>query len=200
MKPCRRMLLMVLMLGGLPLTMVAEAQGVDPVRYAIVKAGYVLNLLRLTQWPETAFASEESPYVVQVVGEPAMTPFLEAIVRDERIGDRAVILRRRSLPVQVLEQADLGARDELAATLRSAHLVFVATDALPHLSVILAAVDGYPVLTVSDIPAFATRAGGMVGLVVREGNVRLEANVRRLEASGVNLSSRVLQLASLVDE
>jgi hypothetical protein len=191
---------LALLLAALCLGSPAEAQQVDPERYALVKAAYVLNLLRLTQWPAGAFETEERPFIVQVAGEDAMTPYLEAIIRGERIDDRPVVVHRLALPVRGPAVAAPDPVQPFADALRSAHLVFVAQDALPHLESILAAVEGYPVLTVSDIPAFAAREGGMIGLEVRGGTVGLEANVQRLDESGVNVSARVLQLARIVEQ
>jgi hypothetical protein len=192
--------LLPLLLGALLLAPAAGAQELDPVRYAVVKAGYVLNLLRLTQWPDTAFLTEDSPLVVHVVGEDAMTFYLEEVVREERVGNRPVIVRQLSVPDEPAA-AGSDAEEQLADALRGAHLVFVADDALPHLESVLRAVAPDPVLTVSDIAAFAVSGGGMIGLVVRgEGTVGIEANVPRLERSGVSVSARVLQLARIVNE
>lgn len=199
MTPRRRKGLLALLLSTLWLGGEARAQEVDPVRYAIVKAGYVLNLLRLTQWPDASFATQESPLVVQVAGEDAMTAYLEAIVRDERIGNRPIVVGRLALPERTSD-GPLDAAQPFVDALRGAHLVFVAENALPHREPILETVAGRAVLTVSDVPAFATQWGGMIGLAVRAGTVSLEVNVQRMDESGVSLSSRVLRLASIVQE
>lgn len=194
---CARETLLLLLLGWVLVGPAAKAQEVDPVRYAVVKAGYLLNFLRLTQWPDESFATDESPLVVVVVGHDAMTPFLEDILRDERIGDRRAVVERLTLPEGRPEAIAAG---QAADRLQAAHLVYVADDALAHLESIVSVVAGHPVLTVSDIPGFAARRGGMIGLAVREGAVGMEANVGRIEESGVAVSARVLQLASIVGE
>ena len=54
------------------------------------------------------------------------------------------------------------------------------------------------VLTVSDITGFA-REGGIIGFFVEEKRVQFEINVAAAEVAGVRISSRLLNLARIVD-
>jgi hypothetical protein len=176
----------------------AMGQGVDAERYARVKAGYVLNLVRLTQWPESAFADEQTPITIQVVGSDDMTPFLRDLIRDELIEGRRVVLRELHHPQPREGRSANGVFiHALEHSLRSAQLLFVSEEERARLEAILETAAPYPVLTVSDIPRFAHR-GGMIGLTVRDGRIGLDANAQRIEANPVNVSSRVLRLASIV--
>jgi hypothetical protein len=176
----------------------ATGQGIDAERYARVKAGYVLNLVRLTQWPESAFADEHTPITIQLVGSDDMAPFLRELIRDELIEGRRVVLRELQHPQPREGQPANGVFiHALEHSLRSTHLLFVSDDERARLDAIIETAAPFPVLTVSDIPRFAHR-GGMIGLTVRDGRIGLDANAQRIEASPVNVSSRVLRLASIV--
>jgi hypothetical protein len=176
----------------------ADGQGIDAERYARVKAGYVLNLVRLTQWPESAFADEEAPITIQLVGTDEMAPFLRELIRDERIEGRRVVLRELQHPLpRPGQSADGVFIHALEQSLRSAHLLYVSADEEARLQAIVEVAEPFPVLTVSDIPRFAIR-GGMIGLTVRDGRIGLDANAERIQSSPVNVSSRVLRLASMV--
>ncbi|NJN05898.1 MAG: YfiR family protein [Rhodobacteraceae bacterium] len=61
----------------------------------------------------------------------------------------------------------------------------------------LAALKGRPILTVGDFHPFAAR-GGMIGLVQRDSRLAFEVNVDAAKDAGLTLSSRLLQLATLV--
>ena len=62
---------------------------------------------------------------------------------------------------------------------------------------ILAAADGKPILTVSDLPDFAL-AGGMIGLKIVDNHVRFDINARIARKVGLQLSAQLLRLADLV--
>jgi hypothetical protein len=167
-------------------SLAADAQTIDTERYAQVKAGYILNLVRLTEWPASAFDGEDDPINIYVVGADAMTGYLTALIANERVGSRRLV-------VHALEER------QPQLSLGRAHLLYIGRTEQARLGRIFAATSAYPVLTVSDIPGFADR-GGMIGLTVRGGRVGLDANMRRIESSSVRISSRVLSLATLVDE
>lgn len=174
---------------------VADAQNVDVERYAQVKAGYILNLVRLTEWPASAFDGEDEPIAIQVVGSDPMTTYLRALIRDERVAGRRLVLHE-------LEEVRPGTADStqwLQSALSRAHLLYIGRSEQARFGPLVAAASAYPVLTVSDIPRFADH-GGMIGLTVRDGRVGLDANMRRIESSAVRVSSRVLSLATLVDD
>lgn len=61
----------------------------------------------------------------------------------------------------------------------------------------LAAVQGLPVLTISDTPQFVER-GGMIGLVIEGERVRFEANLEPAQRGNLRLSSQLLKLARSV--
>jgi hypothetical protein len=167
-------------------SMAADAQNIDAERYAQVKAGYILNLVRLTEWPESAFDDEDDPIAIHVVGADAMTGYLRTLIREERVGGRRLVLDERN---EGPSEPSLG----------RAHVLYIGRTEQSRLGSLVAAASAHPVLTVSDIPGFADR-GGMIGLTLRGGRVGLDANMHRIESSSVRISSRVLSLATLVDD
>jgi len=54
-----------------------------------------------------------------------------------------------------------------------------------------------PVLTISETAGFAKR-GGMINFTLQDSKVRFEANVDAAKQAGLNISSRLLSLASIV--
>jgi hypothetical protein len=179
----------------------AGEQPIDPERYAQVKAAFVLNFLRFTQWPEEAFAHEESPILVVVLGDDAMTPYLRQLIRQERINDRLIVVNRLEYPRPEQGEYDVDERimDEFYRRLGEAHLLYIARSEADRYSEVVEHLKGHPVLTVSDIDRFAER-GGMLGLAVRENRVTFDAHPQRIRDCGLTVSSRVLRLARIVED
>jgi hypothetical protein len=167
------------------------AQEPDPEQLAAVKAAFLYNFVRYTTWPASSFEAPDSPYRVVVVDSAEIAEGLGEIVR--RTGSAA------GRPVEVIDLADdtLDAAD-VRATLRGAHVVYLG-DAVPaRRRLVMDAIAGHDVLTVGDPAGFAA-GGGMIGLR-RDGNrIVFDANPRAIRATRLTVSSRVLQLARIVD-
>jgi hypothetical protein len=146
-----------------------------------VKAAFLYNFARFTEWPASAFPGNDSPIVVCILGDD---PFGSAIdfLRDKTINGRRVVLKR----------------EKNAERLEPCQVLFVSRSKEDELEEILSAASGWCVLTVSDMERFAHKGGG-IGFV-REGNkVRFEVNPETTKKAGLGLSSKLLSLALLVN-
>ena len=63
----------------------------------------------------------------------------------------------------------------------------------------MAGLSGAPVLTISDVDQFA-RIGGMAQLYVEDGRIRFRINLENTKRSRLQLSSKLLSLATLVKD
>jgi hypothetical protein len=68
---------------------------------------------------------------------------------------------------------------------------------MPHLAETIQAVRGLPILTVGDMPGFA-KSGGIINLVLEDNRMRFEVNVKAAKDADLNISSRLLALARIV--
>ena len=164
---------------------------------AKLKAAYVLNFARYTQWPAEAFTDRDTPVVVGVLGDESFAAYLEALVAKEAVNGRPIVVRRLVVP-SLDRREDEGRRSALAGELRQLHVIFIGSAAQSAVPWILDRVVGEDVLTVSDTDAFADR-GGMLGLVVRNRRLAFDANVAQIERSPLVVSSQVLRLARIVE-
>jgi hypothetical protein len=174
---------------GLP-----AAQRSDPVRVEEVKAAYVVNFIRYTEWPESRFAGPGSPFEVVVLDSQPVAEALAAIAeRLEPIAGRRLSVVSRRLPA-----AGTSRRARLVAELaRDAHLVYVGDGVAGGVEDLIEALEAKGVLTVGDLPGFA-EAGGMIGLRLDDNRVVFDANPVVIRRSRVRVSARVLQLATIV--
>lgn len=146
-----------------------------------IKAGYLYNFLLFVEWPAEAFkAPPPSPMHVCILGENPFKKMLDPILR------RTAQERRIDLHYLDRNKSD-----------KYCHILFISGSELPYLDLLIQRIQGQPILTVSDIKNFVYK-GGMIGFVLKEDNVRLEINFGAIKSSGLNISSKLLELAEKV--
>lgn len=175
----------------------AQGQDLDVKRANQVKAAYLVNFLRYTNWPDTSFPAPDSPYRIVVAGSPELVDAVREIARAAgRVAGRSIEVQR----------IDLGAlsvgggstmRAQVAEQLRASHLLFIERGEPDRSEELLALVRDFPVLTVSDLDRFAA-SGGMVELLERGPNIVLAANPAAIRRAELVVSAKVLKLARLV--
>ncbi|HET8622602.1 MAG TPA: YfiR family protein [Gemmatimonadales bacterium] len=150
-----------------------------PLEYR-VKAAYLLNFARYVQWPPSAFADPDSPINVCVLGRDPFGRVLEETFEGRHVNTRPFRVLRPVRPAaELCHVAFVG---ESTAAVREAWLGVLRDEAT---------------LTVGEGSDFA-RQGGMIGFVPIEETVRFEINVEAVEAGGLQISSRVLALATRI--
>jgi uncharacterized protein DUF4154 len=81
--------------------------------------------------------------------------------------------------------------------LRTCHLLYISGVTAAQVSAIVTIVKGAPVLTISDLDDFGP-LGGIAHVFVEEGTMRFDLNLDRAKLSRLQLSSKLLTLASRV--
>jgi hypothetical protein len=146
-----------------------------------VKALFLFNFAQFVDWPVSAFASDETPLRIGVLGADPFGTVLDAVVEGETIRQRPIVIRRS---MQLL-------------ALRDCHVIFVSASERARVPAIIAATAGWPVLTVGDMPDFARR-GGNVAFVFEGPKIRFEINRASARRNGLRLGSQLLSLARIV--
>jgi YfiR/HmsC-like len=141
-----------------------------------LKAAFLYNFVLYTEWPAEVGGSIN----VCIHGQD---PFGADI--DELNGKPAAA---RTISVQ---------RKPLGASLAGCQVVFIASSAMPSLARVLDALRGQPVLTVADSPG-AGRQGVMLNMAVAQEKIAFEADLRSARAARLDLSSKLLRLATEV--
>lgn len=182
---------LVISVGAVPSL---RSQEFDYEKAARVKAAYLLNFIRYTQWPDSAFAGPDSPIVITHVGDENMARVLSEVVRRSGpIAGRPVVLRPVPGPGAASSQ------EEFLASLAGSHLIFVCGLPADASRLILEHLRGSGTLTVGDAPDFAD-SGGMFGFVLDDERILFEANPKAIQDSAINVSAKVLKLAQIVGE
>ena len=100
-------------------------------------------------------------------------------------------------PVQNGERSITLQRKGMGDSLKSCQMVFIATSAIANLPRVLDELRERAVLTVADSPG-AARQGVALNMAVSQGKVTFEANLHAARSAGLNLSSKLLRLATEV--
>ncbi|MFQ6017517.1 MAG: YfiR family protein [Kiloniellaceae bacterium] len=152
----------------------------EPSREYLIKAAFLYNFAKFTEWPASAFADRGAPLHLCVLGEDPFGAALESIEGREIRGRAVAVLRIASLRVAA-----------------NCHLLFISDSEEARLRKILESLRDRPVLTVADMPNFA-RAGGIISLKTLEEKIRFEINNGTAKRAGLKLSSKLLNLAEIM--
>ena len=153
----------------------ARADGLPEYR---LKAAFVYNFMAFAEWPSETGATLN----LCIQGDDPFGKEIDAL-QGKAIGHRAIALHRKTG----------------SESLKHCQAVFVALSAMDGLPRLLDSVRGRPVLTLAD-SAGAMRRGVMINMELVQGKVSFEANLAAARASGLNLSSKLLRLATEVQQ
>ncbi len=167
-----RLLIFVTLLGdGL-----GTAQTLTAPEYKI-KAAFLYNFAVLTEWPGHAFASDETPLIIGVLGKNPFGEFLEETLKRKTVYGREIILKKY----------------ERATEVKDCHLLFVSTSDQQRVAEIISSLDARPILTVGESEAFQ-EAGGMIRLFKEKDEIRFFINRAAGQRAGLKFSSKLLAL------
>lgn len=149
-------------------------------REAALKVAFLLNFAQFTNWPSESFV-EGAPLVICVFRDALPPEALEP-------------LHRRSVEGRPLQIRTV----ETAAQLKGCQLLFVDGAPPELLADVIEFGRRNPCLTVSDVRDFS-RLGGHIELFEQDNRLRFMVNLPAARGSGLNLSSRLLKLAVIVE-
>jgi hypothetical protein len=147
-----------------------------------LKAAFLFNFSEFVDWPPDAFATPASALVIGVLGDDPFGKTLDALVADEIVNGRKIVVQRYRRLGEVF----------------GCQILFLSRSEQDRLSQILSALEGRSILTVGETTAFV-RQGGIVALRTEGNRIRLTINVGAAKAARLTLSSKVLRTAELVD-
>jgi len=149
-------------------------------REYLIKAAFIYNFARFTEWPAEAFQNPASPLRLCLLGKDPFGRALDTIAK-KKIRSRAIEVRH----LLFVEEA------------RACHVLFISKSAEGRLAEVLSLLRDAPILTVGDMPDTA-RAGGIIGLEIVQKKVRFRVNLDNVQSAGLRMSSRLLDLAMIV--
>ena len=158
------------------------AQDVTAEREYRLKAAFLYNFAKFVDWPDDTFVDGSSPMVFCIIGEDPFGGSLEELVENKRVKGRTIIVYRANR---------LNGH-------RKCHVMFVTRSRRAGIGDIFNALAGSDILTVGDMDRFAHN-GGMINMVRKKNKIRFEVNQSVISRTRLKMSSKLLNLADIVE-
>ena len=146
-----------------------------------LKVAYLYNIAKFTQWPSDTWDSSVSPFYFCSFGDDDVISELQSLQGKTIAGHPIELLK----PNQENE-------------FRRCHAIYIDTDKRTRYRYLLSLINQQSVLTITDEGAFFDY-GGLINLVEKDQRLRFQINTQQLEDSKLKFSSKLLQLAILIE-
>jgi hypothetical protein len=141
-----------------------------------LKAAFVYNFMLFTEWP----AATGNTLNLCVHGKDPFGPEIDGL-QGKPAAARSIAVHRKAA----------------GDSLKNCQVVFIAPSMMGSLPNVLESLKGQPTLTLADSPG-AMHKGVALNMGVAQGKVTFEANLLAARDAGLNLSSKLLRLATEV--
>jgi len=148
----------------------------------LLKAAFIYNIAKFVEWPPGSFESEKAPLVLCILGKDPFG-YTTSTIDGKIVHGRPLSVRR----VDRIED------------LRSCQMLFISSSEMNRMPQMVQSLKDSRILTIGDMPDFA-RNGGMINLITVENKINMEINVAAVEKARLQISSKLLKLARIVNE
>ena len=160
----------------------AAASAAQTANAPALKAAFLYNVVKFTEWPADAVAPN-APLTLCVVDDSAVAEALAQATKGQQIDGHPIVV----------------ARPKADGALRTCSLLYAGRMDEKRAVEMLDAVRGAPVFAVSDLKSFAL-LGGTAQLYVEDGRMRFAVNLASAQRGKLRLSAQLLSLAKLVKD
>ena len=146
-----------------------------------VKAAFLFHFAQFVDWPGDVLNARDPSLKLCILDDEPRRQELQSTLQGKPIGARVFHVRLVSQPQEI----------------QGCDILFLSRDEARRQSAILKSLRGMPVLTVGETSDFLA-GGGIIRFHLEEGKVRFDINLAAAESSHLEISSRLLLLATSV--
>lgn len=168
--------LLILLISMVPVNARPQAKPAAPYQ---IKAAYLFNFTRFVEWPQDAFRSSGSSFVIGIVGNKDLSDYLAEIVAGEKINNH---------PIRVRYYRNLNEVEDCNILFLNSANASMIRDGIKSLN-------RRSILTVSDAEDFLNW-GGMVRFYTQENKIRIQINAASARSGNLQISSKLLSVAT----
>lgn len=164
--------------------MAGQALAVEAYATAVeqeVKAAFIHNFTQFIDWPSTVFEAEDSPLRIGILGT--------GLIDNPLMNLNGKQVQKRSLEVSKVRSLN---------KVSQYHVIFVNPSENGRVRSILRTLKGTGILTIGDTSGFA-RQCGIINFYLKSGKVRFEINVEASRRENLQISSKLLRLARIIN-
>lgn len=147
----------------------------------LFKAAYIYNFAKLVSWPQGTWQSPEMPFNLCILGEDNVSQALKKLGGKKIKGHDVLVQSFSAQPPAGL-----------------CHLLYVAQNIKLDRSWLKSSLSENAVLSISEVPGFL-KQGGVIELFRQDQRTRFKINQRNAKNLGIDISSRLLSLATKVE-
>ena len=159
----------------------AETKRPEAVSEYKIKAAFLYNFIRYTTWPKGALGKDGTPIELLVIGK---NPF--ATTLDSTFAGKTLHGRKVHISYAPATPKDI-----------SAHMVFVIGLSQAEEDLLIKRFHGKPTMLIGDSDGFAER-GACANFYLKDSKVRFQVNPDEVKRGGLEISSQLLKLATIV--
>lgn len=147
----------------------------------LFQAAFIYNFIKFTTWPAAKWQAKAPDIILCTIGDDELTHHLE------------------ELDGRNIRSRNLITKDVTSEESKDCYLLYIAYSEIKNYRDIIYELGDSPVLTVASFDNFAIN-GGMIELQREDGQTRLNININSIRSSGLELSSRLLILANVINQ
>lgn len=166
---------LIMLLAGWPAGLTAQ----EVPEYQL-KAAFLYNFAKFTEWPGSAFEDSDAPLVIGILGEDPFGANIDFL--------KNKVVKNRKLTVRRFDNID---------QLAPCHILFISASEKKRLAETIEAVQDSTLLTVSDVDAFIEK-GGIIRFVIENDNLGFTINAAALRHAAFKISAQLLKFGQLV--
>lgn len=142
-----------------------------------IKSAIVLNFIRYTEWPSSAFPSKSSEIHLCLYTNRAMEEAFSKLARGK--------LKDRNIKIRLLYRLN---------DLDECHVLYADRFTRKQALRAFSAIRTKPILTITE-QATQDNMAGIINLLNKKGKLRFEIFINKAETAGLKISSRLLELS-----
>lgn len=166
---------LMLALGG-----VARGQDQLQAKESAFKAAFLFRFIDYIDWKNN---SESSTFNIAVLGNSEVTKQLQIIAEDQKAKNKKMNVKAYA----TLDDIDF------------CYILFVPADCPSTIESIVSKYAGKPVLIVSEKEDYSKR-GSHINFTVADNKLKFEINLKKVDRSGIKISSQLLQHAIIIED
>jgi hypothetical protein len=145
-----------------------------------LKAAFLFQFAKFVDWPAGAFAGEDSPIEIGILGDDDFAAALQALLQGKKAHGRSFQVARVSTQAQA----------------RKCHMLFFRESETRKLGPMLDGLRQLPILTVGESADFIAQ-GGMMNFFIDDKQLRFEIGPSPVQAARLTVSSQLMRLAKI---
>ncbi len=148
-----------------------------------LKTAYLYNFSKFVEWPESEFESEQSNFIITILGESSVSKVLNKVLENK-------FVKKHKIYVRIADNVN---------EIKKSHIVFITQEHHSDIKKVVSKFKNKPVLTIGDALDNFCQSGGIINLTKKDSKTRFEINNHVALQSGLKISSKLLVLSKILN-